>query len=282
MFRFSSTLLITFLLTLSAFGKVETTLGIPLSHNSNLAGFTPATENPEIIISREQYVLSYNKKTRIPNWAAWKLDKSKLGTSGRASSFTTDTELENYLKQADPSYRAVQPTEYTDYCFDRGHQVPSADRSDSVTDNKETFVMSNMAPQTPYLNRVMWAHLEAYTRELVQKQNKKVLIIAGPIFDRRLGSIGPNRDIEVPSKFFKVIFTLNDDQNWRQLPKGPSVTAVIMPNTDDQGNLPNLSQSAKDCSPFEMKKQDVDDWKKYQVSLQEVEKAAGIRILPSH
>lgn len=161
-----------------AFAKVETVLGdLSLEKNLNIFGALPLMDEPEILISRKQYLISYNKKNRGPNFAIWELDQKEMGNSGRTKSFSKDADLENYFHENDRSQHAVEPTEYDNSCFDRGHVVPSADRSDLIENNAETFLMSNMLPQTPYLNRVLWEHFEKYTRDLVFNQHKKVYAI---------------------------------------------------------------------------------------------------------
>ena len=259
-----------------AFAKIEIVLGsIPLDQNPNLALKLPTSNTNEIIISRDQYVISYNKLRRSPNWVAWKLEVDQLGHSGRSNLFLQDADLENYLVQSKTILHAVGPTEYKGSCFDRGHQIPSADRTDVRENNEATFLMSNMTPQTPYLNRVIWEHLEQYTRDLVQKQGKKAYIIAGPIYDQDFGSIGPNKDIIVPSKAFKVIIVLNANQSPEDINKDTQIISVIMPNTSGDGGRPALSQP---CKPVTGGPLDINDWTKYKTTLAEVEKLSGFKI----
>jgi len=110
--------------------KIETVLGeLRLDGNPNLPGNIPTSSISEIVLSRHQYVISYDKTKRSPIWAAWKVDASSMGNSGRTNSFSQDLELENYLEQTS-SYHAVDSFEYKDSCFYRGHPVPTADRTD--------------------------------------------------------------------------------------------------------------------------------------------------------
>ena len=209
-----------FLSLSSANAKIEAILGeVPLEQNENILPIPPLSsiDLNEVIISRKQYVVSYNRKNRSPNWAAWKIDLASLGRVKRTNVFLTDDILENYL--ASFSEHAVLPTDFYESCFDRGHQVPSADRNDSVENNQATFVMSNMLPQTAFLNRVIWEHLESYTRDLVVNKAKKVYVVAGPIYDENFGMIGPDKDIPVPSKNFKIIYILSNPlfQFWRDI-----------------------------------------------------------------
>ena len=269
-----------FLLSINtiASAKVEIILGnTPLGTNPNIAFKIPSTEASEIIISRDQYIISYNKFQRLPNWVAWKLEADQIGNSGRSNNFIQDPDLENYLKQTQSNGHAVDPNEYKGSCFDRGHQVPSADRTDDMQNNQMTFLMSNMTPQTPYLNRVIWEHLEQYTRDLVQKQGKKVYIIAGPIYDQNFGKIGPNNDIAVPSKNFKVIVVLEANQTPQDINNQTPIISVIMPNTLQDGSNP-IADKTQLCKPLNPGPLDVNDWTKYITNLAQVERLSGLKI----
>lgn len=257
----------------SALAKIEAVLGsVSLKSNPNIASL-PTTNESEIILSRDQYVISYNKNHRSPNWVSWKLEASDLGNSGRTNKFSQDSDLETYLAKKGQNH-AVTPEEYAGSCFDRGHQIPSADRTDNREDNQATFMMSNMIPQTPYLNRVIWEHLENYERTLV-RSGKKLYIVAGPIFDTDFGSIGPNSDILVPSKDFKVIFILDSNQTAADITANTPTIAVVMPNTLEDGSASPID--TKSCPSFSSPKSgNMNDWEQYKTSISDVEQLSGI------
>ncbi len=276
-------LFLSFVASISS-ANVEKIIGsLALKDNPNLAGFLPTTDLPEILISRQQYVVSYNKERRVPNFAVWELKATNTGSSGRAQ-FSMDIELETYLQSSNSvngtngGQHAVDPTEYTGSCLDRGHVVPSADRSDTVENNTMTFVMSNVLPQTPFLNRIMWEHLEQYSRDLVKNQNKKLVIIAGPIFDQYLGGIGPHKDIQVPSKEFKIVVILDADASFSSITKDTPMIPVIMPNITSDGNFPKVGQG---CQTFSTGLEDKNDWIKYKSSVEEIERLSGLKIFSS-
>jgi endonuclease G len=56
----------------------------------------PAKTDPEsreaFLIARPQYVLSYNAKTRTPNWVSWQLRQEDIGNAAR-SAFEPDPAL---------------------------------------------------------------------------------------------------------------------------------------------------------------------------------------------
>ncbi len=123
------------------------------------------------LIQRAQYALDYNDTTREPNWVAWNLTATDVGSSGRAD-FITDTSLP-------AGFYRVTPNDYTNSGFDRGHMCPSADRSVTVADNEVTFLMSNILPQAPDNNQGVWASFETYCRTLAAAGNE-ILITSGP------------------------------------------------------------------------------------------------------
>src|ERR1700737_3204792 len=54
-------------------------LGMP-----TLAKADPS-QREDFLIERSQYVLSYNARTRVPNWVSWRLVKNDIGNAARAA-----------------------------------------------------------------------------------------------------------------------------------------------------------------------------------------------------
>lgn len=267
---------------LNAEAKIEAVIGpTPINNNPNLFIKIPESKESEIIISREEYIVSYNKYRRVPNWVMWKLEKESMGNSGRSNNFQQDSDLNAYLKSHDNKYIAVNENEYKGSCFDRGHQIPSADRTTSYDTNSTTFFMSNMVPQTAYLNRTIWENLESHTRELVRVQNKKVYVIAGSIFDEDFGKIGPNKDIAVPSKAFKVIYILDQNQNIDDIKHLTPSISVIMPNRLKDGSKPDFKNGCTTDNEIKKSRElkaipETEIWEKYRAPISEIEDMAGI------
>ena len=270
--------------------------GVPLDQNPNLSTYFPQNikQVPEVLISRNEFVISFNQETRLLNWAAWKVEAADLGDVPRTNVFLPDPVLQTYLTGYNK--QVVQPTDYFESCFDRGHQVPSADRDSTVEINQISFLMSNMIPQTASLNRYVWAHLESYTRDLVVNHAKKVYVIAGPIYDEDFGKIGPNKDIPVPSKNFKLLVILNKDQSLSDINSTTQIVSVIMPNVLRNGERPldnkvKLCEEARftpkpptpptvpsaDLPPIKIGRPLNDDWKKFEVPVSEIERLSGFK-----
>jgi endonuclease G len=113
---------------------------------------------------------------------SWHLDRSWLGTAERQDDFREDNSLLE-------GWHRVQPTDYSLSGFDRGHHVPSADRTKTVEDNSSTFLMTNIIPQAPNHNRQLWENLERYCRNLAE-QGSELYIVMGSYGTGGTGSSG--------------------------------------------------------------------------------------------
>ena len=139
----------------------------------NPSGAIADTNNHDhYLIQRAVEAIDYSDNFGEPVWASWDLTASDLGSSGRNSSFYTDTNLPANFYQASTS-------DYSGSGYDRGHMCPSADRTDNTNDNKLVFSMSNIIPQAPNNNEGVWGSFEGYCRTLAQSGNE-LLIICGP------------------------------------------------------------------------------------------------------
>jgi endonuclease G len=219
----------------------------------------PAQADPEsreaYLIARDQYVLSYNAKTKTPNWVCWQLRKEDIGSEARGP-FGPDSRLpKNFPHVVSGDYNATG--------FDRGHMCPAKDRSATQRDIDATFYMTNIVPQSPACNQRGWERLEDYCRRLA-REGHVLQIAAGPAGVGGTGKNGPaeeigkgRRKITVPNKVWKVVLVLpREDAAPR---RNTRVIAVIMPND-----------------------QTVDyDWSKYRVSVRAVEKLTGYNFFPA-
>lgn len=97
--------------------------------------------------------------------------------------------------------------------YDRGHLVASANHDTLEIQNSETFLLTNMSPQHPDLNRRMWRKLEAAIRKLNEMPSiLETYVLTAPVFyfDQPIKTIGdPDEkygiDIPVPHAFVKSV-----------------------------------------------------------------------------
>lgn len=224
--------------------SVHTTLGLP--DNSTATLLSP----DHYLLVKPQYVVSYNSSRRIPNWVSWELNSTYLGTTNRDDSFRNDSQLPSGFSWATDS-------EYTGSGYDRGHQCPSEDRTFSLEDNRSTFLMTNVVPQLPTLNRGPWKGFESYLRSLAQG-GWEVYVIAGPIVTDGAKTFGSG--IVVPSSNFKVAVVLGKPgEGPAQVTSSTRVISVVMPN------------DGRPVSGI--------DWRQFRTSVDAIEAATGLDLL---
>lgn len=214
-----------------------------LGNPSNAASRNP---NNYLLVS-QQYVLAYNSDRGTANWASWQLSRDSLGTAERQDDFRQNGDLPAGIYQ-------VTPNDYRDSGFDRGHIVPSGDRTASVQDNSATFLMTNMVPQAPENNRGLWRELEEYSRDQVVRGDQTLLIVAGAYGDQ--GTLAGGR-VMVPSRLWKVIVVLAPEQGIEDIDADTPVIALDVPNRDVASG----------------------DWRRYQTTVDQIEVATGYDLL---
>jgi endonuclease G, mitochondrial len=129
-------------------------------------------QREDYLIERPQYVLSYNAKTRTPNWVSWCLHKDDIGKSKRGA-FEPDPLLPN-------GFPKVTTQAYIGSGFDRGHMCPAQDRSSRQEDMDATFYLTNVVPQSPDSNQYGWERLESYCRTLAREHTLYICCGPGP------------------------------------------------------------------------------------------------------
>jgi endonuclease G len=213
------------------------------TRDDNLAMGNPsnATTNSTLpnnyLLMKPQYTMSYNNAKGEPNWVSWHLSPAWKGAAARCDCFAADNSLPT-------SFFKAPSTSYSLTGFDRGHLCPSEDRDSTSTDNASTFLMSNMFPQSPNLNRVTWVALENYCRTLMDAGNE-LYILAGGYGTGGSGSNGgitstiASGSITVPARCWKVIVVLPTGINdVARVSNTTRIIAVDMPNTQTVNSLP--------------------------------------------
>jgi endonuclease G len=174
------------------------------------------------LIERDQYALAYSQRRGSLHWASWQVNRSWLGRTERQNDFRPDGGLPKGVYQ-------VTPNDYTDSGYDRGHMVPSADRTRSRQDNSATFLMSNIFPQTEANNRGPWRELENYCRDLIYQQGKSLYIIGGTYGQR--DTLAQGR-VTIPSRLWKVIVIFEGEPPTAdQVTADTETVAVDIPNS---------------------------------------------------
>lgn len=217
----------------------------------NPSGATADTNNHDhFLVEREIEAMDYNDNRGLPNWASWDLTTNDFpGTVPRQDSFAADTNLPaNFYK--------VGSTAYSGSGYARGHLCPSADRNDTTNHNDETFLMSNMMPQTTANNSGVWASFENYCRSLCSSSNNyELLITCGPSGFTG-AKINTNGYVWIPGYTWKIV-------------------VVVPPGTDDATNRITATNRVI-CIKVPNSESLTNDWQLYVTSANQIQVDTGL------
>ena len=191
------------------------------------------------ILHKRAYDICYSCKWKTPIMSVYVINGKAISSgthySRKGLNFTPDYNLPNKCR----SYRK----DYSRTGYDRGHLCPNAVFNYSKRLQKDTFKLSNIAPEKPNLNRKLWAKIERFARFQARKY-KGVSVATGIC-----GSLGHIRNnVNIPKWWYKIIF----------LPNGKTIS-FLAPNTNSG-----------------MKKAKV---KEFLSSIDKIERVCGVKIL---
>jgi len=212
------------------------------------------------LMEKPEMAISYNADRGTPNWVSWHLTDEWVGSLTRVDTFRADPEVP-------PTWYRVLGSDYFGSGFDRGHNVPNADRDKetSIPINQATFLMTNMLPQAPDNNQGPWANMENDLRLLLPAN--ELYIVMGGAGTGGTGSNGfattiANGHVTVPAQTWKVVLILpkasGDDV--ARVTASTRTLAVLMPNVQGIRN---------------------NDWEDYIVTVDHVESVTGYDFFPN-
>jgi len=175
----------------------------------------------DVTLHKKAFDICYSCKYKHPLAVAYMLQgdlvKKKLKRKGLR--FRPDYNL--------PIKCRAYTKDYSKTGFDRGHLAPNAAFDYSKSVQKQTFLLSNIAPQKPQLNRKLWNKIERLSRFLAVKY-KKVEVITGTC-----GSIGKiKNNVNIPRWWYKIIY----------IPSLKKSVAFLAPNTNSKMSKAKIKQ----------------------------------------
>ncbi len=146
---------------------------------------------------------------RVSLWVAYPLNNNLIGSGNRTNAWGYDPLL-SADKQYDITRSASRSAEgysryYSDPVYDRGHQIPSADRLNNDA-NVSTFYPTNMTPQQSSFNSGIWATLEGKVRGYA-KQADTLYVVTGCVVAGSSTYVysGNGKRITVPTHYYKAM-----------------------------------------------------------------------------
>lgn len=163
-------------------------------------------------ICRRAYLTAVDLNAMIPAWVAYSVNRdSAVGCELRSSRFYPDLSV--------PAASRAEPSDYARSGYDMGHLAPAADMAWDQNVQTESFIMTNVSPQTPNLNRGAWKLLETHVRAW-SLDGRRLTVYTGGIWDNNPRRIG--KGVVIPTYFYKIIVDLDTDES----------LGFMMPNGD--------------------------------------------------
>jgi len=187
---------------------------------NNLATGYPLALTTDTIISYMGFDLAYNELFEQASWVTYVLtrEEAESGNVGRTDNFRPDTSIRT---------GSARLNDYRGSGFDRGHLAPAGDMKWNITAMSQSFLLSNMSPQSPSFNRGIWKKLEEQVRVWAIEKDS-LYVITGPVLESIDSLIGESK-VAVPKQYFKVLVDLS--------PPDHSFIAFLLPNARSDEDL---------------------------------------------
>ncbi|MBT8258913.1 MAG: DNA/RNA non-specific endonuclease [Bacteroidia bacterium] len=161
--------------------------------------FLPTSTTGQII-HHDGYSLSYHEDYEQAEWVAYELKKTHLSRTNFKRPYF---EIDKSVKTGAAHWKNYKRSGYS-----RGHLCPAADRKYSKEAHDETFLTSNISPQSFDFNAGVWNRLEQKVRYWAER-NDGIFVVTGGVLKPGLESIG-EEEVAVPKYFYKVIMDYNN------------------------------------------------------------------------
>lgn len=155
-----------------------------------------------VVLDKGEFKVGWSPSLRHPVWVAYHVPAVAISEAGKRPGFKQDKDAANSPTAA----------HYAKTGYDRGHMAPNyaiATRFGREAQNR-TFLMSNVTPQTPRLNRGVWRDIEHRIAELWTHRWGEIWVIVGCISNepRKLA----DTDIDIPTRFYQVVVAQNGNE----------------------------------------------------------------------
>ena len=177
------------------------------------------------VLRRGEFALGWSPSLKRPVWAAYHVPREARFGLGKRPNFSKDRNVAS----------APSPSAYAGSRYDRGHMVPN---HAIVTrfgpdEQRKTFLMTNIAPQAPALNRGPWREMERRIADLWTARYGEIWVIVGALAGTSATARETIADghIDVPEQYYMIAVAQSED--------GVRALAVLLPQTVDRWAFPS-------------------------------------------
>lgn len=203
--------------SVKSFRTLSTSTAVTLNRDWLEAPESPASLGGKYLVTMRgtlngrnirNYSILYDPSRYASLWTSYVLCSDHHG-SGTGSGWKKNPQIPE-SKQADCS-RAYPSLDGVTY--DRGHQIPNADRNADNSLQSQTYLWTNSTPQHATFNQGIWNSLENQVRSLADATDS-VYVVTGPVYQTVGGSetvrtlVNSSNDgktLPIPNYYFKVL-----------------------------------------------------------------------------
>jgi endonuclease G len=186
------------------------------------------------------YSLCLDKTKKAALWVAYPLHNCYIGNGSRTDEWAFDPLIDSqWQPDLTKSYKGN---------YDRGHQLPSADRLANNEMNKQTFYFSNMTPQLDRLNQDMWAQLESKVR--TQRCSDTLYVVTGAYFGTGAGTTtdGAGNEVPIPTHYYKVLLRTKSGNTGKAIQDCSADELISIGFWVEQKSYGNIAPPASICT----------------------------------
>lgn len=158
----------------------------------------PSFTDTLTVLTNAGYIVGYSESKKNPAWVCFRLfGPGSRQAPPRPSKFSADERTE----------ARVRPEDYTRSGYDRGHMAPNyaVALCYGVRAQAETFLMSNIIPQRPKLNRTLWKDLEQREIRDYAQPGDSLWVVTGPVFADRPNCL--RAGVAIPDACYRILVT---------------------------------------------------------------------------
>ena len=186
------------------------------------------------------YSICFDKNKKAALWVAYPLHNCYLGSAGRTDAWAYDPIIaEQYQPDLTKSYKSP---------YDRGHQLPSADRLANYELNAQTFYFTNMTPQLNRLNQDMWANLETKVR--LNNCSDTLYVVTGAYFGANASTTtdGAGNVVPIPTNYYKVLLRTKSGNTGKSIQNCSADELISIGFWVNQENYGNIAPPTSICT----------------------------------
>ena len=186
-----------------------------------------------VVLDRGTFKIGWSPSLRHPVWAAYHVVKDARFDALKRPNFQKDRSVAS----------SPAANDYDRSGYDRGHLVPNRAivTRYGPDEQEKTFLMTNIAPQRPALNRGPWREMEQRIADLWTARYGEIWVVVGAVSPTAERQTLGNTAIDVPQQYYMLIAAVEakEERANEEEPAGEvRALAVLLPQTAEVDDFP--------------------------------------------